>query len=441
VDVAEQGDGGDQQRVVGQRRQELRGHDGVETALHRRGAKGIDSVAVRGLEEGAGVISRSLIPKSERAPALMLAAPQATTMPRPIRASIDLVALRHNLEVTRRAAGARRVWAVVKANAYGHGLERALRGFAEADGLALLDLDEAARARAAGWTRPILQLEGFFTAADLAAVDELRLTTVVHHVDQIELLAAFRPQRPIDVYLKIDTGMHRLGLAPAQLPAALERLRGITKVRVAALMTHFANADRSDADAGPMALSEQLRAFDAACAGWSGPRCAANSAALFLHPQVGGEAVRPGIALYGATPMAGRPAASFGLMPAMTLSASLLSVRQLAAGEAIGYGSRWRAARTSRIGIVSCGYADGYPRVAADGTPVWAGGRRVPLVGRVSMDMLTIDLTEAPQVDVGAEVELWGERIPVDEVAEAAGTVGYELLCALASRVPVAERG
>jgi len=370
----------------------------------------------------------------------MLPELRATTMPRPIRATIDLDALSHNLGAARRAAGARSVWAVVKANAYGHGLERALRGLAAADGLALLDLDEAARARAAGWTRPILQLEGFFSAADLSTVDELRLTTVVHHADQIGLLASCRPRQPIDAYLKIDTGMHRLGFAPAQLPPALDRLRGMATVRVVALMTHFANADRADAEADPAAVTEQLRIFDAACADWNGPRCAANSAALFLHPQVGGDAVRPGIALYGATPMTGRKAASFGLRPAMTLSAQVLSIRQLGVGDTLGYGSRWRAPRLSRIGIVACGYADGYPRVAVDGTPVWAGGRRVPLVGRVSMDMLTVDLTDAPQVDVGTEVELWGERIPVDEVAEAAGTVGYELLCALAPRVPVVVR-
>jgi alanine racemase len=362
-------------------------------------------------------------------------------MPRPILATIDQAALRHNLEAARRAAGARSVWAVVKANAYGHGVERALRGFAAADGLALLDLDEAARARSAGWTKPILLLEGFFDVADLTVVEELRLTTVVHHADQIDMLAAFRPQRPIDVYLKADSGMHRLGLALAQLPAAAERLRTIAGVRLASLMTHFANADRDDAAAGPAALTEQLRSFDAATAFWRGPRCLANSAALFLHPQVGGDAVRPGIALYGATPMSGRTAAWFGLKPAMTLRARVLSVQPLAVGESIGYGSRWRAARPSRIGVVACGYADGYPRVAADHTPVWIGGGTVPLVGRVSMDMLTIDLTNAPQVGVGDEAELWGEHVPVDQVAEGAGTVGYELLCALARRVPMVESG
>jgi alanine racemase len=362
-------------------------------------------------------------------------------MPRPIRATVDLDALRHNLAVARRHAGARRLWAVVKANAYGHGLGRALRGFAAADGLALLDLDEAARAREAGWARPILLLEGFFAAADLEEVEGLRLTTVVHHDDQVSMLERHRPRAPVDVYVKIDTGMHRLGFAPGRAAAVVERLRRMSGVRVAALMTHFANADRDDAGDGPAAVDDQMRAFDSACAGWQGGRSLANSAALFLHPGIGGDSVRPGIALYGASPMAGRAAAAFGLRPAMTLAAQVLSVQRIGAGESIGYGSRWRAARESRIGIVACGYADGYPRVAPDGTPVWAGGQRLPLVGRVSMDMITVDLTDAPQVDAGAEVELWGQHIAVDEVAGAAGTVGYELLCALAGRVPVGERG
>jgi len=361
-------------------------------------------------------------------------------MPRPILATIDVAALRHNLAVARRHAGARMVWAVVKANAYGHGLERALRGFADADGLALLDLEEAARARRGGWRKPVLLLEGFFTPDDLPVIDELRLTPVIHHRAQIGMLAAFRPRAPIDVYVKVDTGMNRLGFAPAETAAALDRLAELPGVRVAALMSHFANADRDDADAGPAAVSDQLRIFETACRNWTGPRCLANSAALLLHPQVGGEAVRPGIALYGATPMAGRPAASFALQPAMSLMARVLSVRTLAAGESVGYGSRWQAGRPTRIGVLACGYADGYPRVAPDGTPVWIGGQRVPLVGRVSMDMITVDLTDVPRVDVGAEAELWGTHVPVDEVAEACGTVGYELLCALARRVPVAER-
>jgi alanine racemase len=362
-------------------------------------------------------------------------------MPRPILATIDLAALRHNLAVARRHAGARKVWAVVKADAYGHGLERALRGFAEADGLALLDLDEAARARAAGWTRPILLLEGSFGAADLDTVEELRLTAVVHHEAQVGMLEKFRPRAPVDVYVKVNSGMNRLGLAPARTAAVMQRLAKLPGVRVAALMTHFANADRDDAQTGPAAVAAQLHLFDEACRGWTGARCVANSAALLLHPQVRGDAVRPGIALYGASPMSGRAADTFGLRPAMTLATRVLSVQRLAAGEPAGYGSRWTAARPSRIGVLACGYADGYPRSAPDGTPVWAGGRRVPLAGRVSMDMITVDLTDAPQVEVGDEAELWGAQIPVDEVAERSGTIGYELLCALAPRVPVAEAG
>jgi alanine racemase len=401
----------------------------------------MEGAALDGLPMGAGLISRTSASPCDEAQHFMLRALPRAPMPRPILATVDLDALRHNLAAARRHAGGRGIWAVVKANAYGHGLQRALRGFADADGLALLDLDEAARARDGGWRKPILLLEGFFASDDLPAVDELRLTTVVHHPAQVQMLAAFAPASPIDVYVKVNSGMNRLGLAPGEVPRVVGQLAALPGVRIAAMMMHFANADRDDADAGPVAVTEQLRVFEEACRGWTGPRCVANSAALFLHPQAGGDSVRPGIARYGATPMAGRAATSLGLRPAMSLTARVLSVQRLAAGASLGYGSRWTAARPSRIGVLACGYADGYPRVAPDGTPVWVGGRRVPLVGRVSMDMITVDLTDAPGVDAGAEAELWGTHIPVDEVAERSGTVGYELLCALAARVPVREIG
>lgn len=360
-------------------------------------------------------------------------------MPRPILATIDLAAMRHNLAQARTRAGRRKVWAVVKANAYGHGIERAVRAFAGADGLGLLDLAEAQRARDAGWRRPILLLEGFFESADLALVDALRLTAVVHGFEQIEMLERHRPPQPIDVYLKLNTGMNRLGFGAADTPRALARLEALPHVRVVSLMTHFANAERDDARFGRAAPAQQLRAFDALAESWRGERCLANSAALFLQPSIGGDAVRPGIALYGATPDATVSAASLGLRAAMMLRSRLIGIQQLQAGDAVGYGSHFVAPRPMRIGVVACGYADGYPRHAPNGTPVAVDGVRVGTVGRVSMDMLCVDLTDAPAARVGSEVELWGARVPVDEVAIAAGTVGYQLLCALAQRVPVVE--
>jgi alanine racemase len=360
-------------------------------------------------------------------------------MPRPILATIDIDAMRHNLARARQLAGHRKVWAVVKANAYGHGLERAVRGFAEADGLALLDLDEARRARAAGWQKPILLLEGFFEPADLEIIDALQLTTVVHQVEQIDMLAAGRPNAPIDVYLKLQTGMNRLGF-DAESSAALEalrRLQSLPQVKLVALAMHFANADRL-AD-GPAQPEEQWRRFDAIARHWRGPICVANSAALFLRPEIGGDAVRPGIVLYGGTPQVGVAAAHFDLRAAMGLQSRVISVQQIRRGASVGYGSRWTAAHDTWLGVVACGYADGYPRAAPDGTPVLVDGARVPLVGRVSMDMLTVDLSELPQAGVGAAVELWGEHLPIDEVAERAGTIGYELMCGLAPRVPVTE--
>ncbi len=347
--------------------------------------------------------------------------------------------MRHNLAQARARAGGRRIWAVVKANAYGHGIERAVRAFADADGLGLLDLAEAQRARAAGWRKPILLLEGFFEPADLALVDALRLTPVVHDLAQIEMLEHHRPSRPLDVYLKLNTGMNRLGFGAGQAAGAFARLRALPHVRIASAMTHFANAERDDVRFGRASLAEQLRAFAALTADWRGERCLANSAALFLQPSIGGDSVRPGIALYGATPDATVSAATLGLRAAMTLRARLIGIQQLAAGDAVGYGSQFVAPRPMRIGVVACGYADGYPRHSPNATPAAVDGVRVRTVGRVSMDMLCVDLTEVPAARVGSWVELWGAQIPIDEVAGAAGTVGYQLMCALAPRVPVAE--
>ena len=356
---------------------------------------------------------------------------------RPLQALVDLSAMAHNLEQARRRAGGRSIWAVVKANAYGHGIENATRGFAAADGLALLETDEAQRARAAGWTKPILLIEGVFDGRDLALVQELDLTVVVHAEEQIAMLERVTAARPIQVYVKLDTGMNRLGFTARRFNAARERLARNPRVRVAALMTHLANADRLPGAEAPDAptVSGQHAALLALAPEWRGAWSVSNSAALFLHPSRGAELVRPGIALYGASPVAGMAAASLGLRAAMRLQARLLAVRELAQGECVGYGSLWRAPRASRIGVVACGYADGYPRTAPEGMPVWAGNTRVPLVGRVSMDMLTIDLTGVPGVEAGSAVELWGSHIPVDELAERVGSVGYELLSGLPARV------
>ena len=388
-------------------------------------------------------------------------------MPRPIAAIIHRRALRHNLHVVAQRAGARKVWAVIKANAYGHGLERVLPAFAAADALALLDLAEAERARAAGWRKPIVLLEGFFEARDLVDVERLQLTAVVHSGEQIDWLSAWcrdgshDPRRAargaasevgdessaasggaaasaaLSVIVKFNTGMQRLGFGARDADAALARLLALPRVRLEAAMMHFANSDATNESSAAVSVQEQLEQFAALTRHWAGARSLANSAALFTQPAVRGESVRPGIALYGGTPIVGTSATAFDLQAAMTLQAQILSIQSVAAHSAVGYGSRWRAPRASRIAVVACGYADGYPRLAPDGTPVAIAGQRAQLVGRVSMDMITVDITDLPQAEVGTAVELWGTNIPIDEVAERAGTVGYELMCALAARVPV----
>jgi alanine racemase len=347
--------------------------------------------------------------------------------------------MRHNLRMARLAARGRFVWAVVKANAYGHGLSRALRAFEEADGLALLDLEEARRARVSGWRKPILLLEGFFEPADLAACVEFDLTTVVHSAEQIGMLERARPARPVRVHLKLNTGMNRLGFTAATAESAYRRLLAADAVGELTLMTHFANADRPRGAPGPVQASEQRAEFERITSGWPERRSLANSAALFLLPDVGGDSVRPGISLYGGATDESHPAASLGLRAAMRLASRIIGVQDVESGQAVGYGSRFIAVRRTRVGVVACGYADGYPRHAPDGTPVLVDGVRVPLAGRVSMDMITVDLTDLPQAGIDSAVELWGGGLPIDEVANAAGTVGYELMCALAPRVPVVE--
>lgn len=357
-------------------------------------------------------------------------------MPRPLVATVDIAALQANLAVAKKCAPNSRMLAVVKANAYGHGLGRAIRGFAAADGLGLIELDGAVQLREMGWQKPIVLLEGFFEPADLSTVIDYRLDAVVHCIEQVEMLECAGITSAIDVHLKMNSGMNRLGFKPEAFRAAHRRLRSLGFIRNITLMTHFANAD--DATHRALALSEQVRRFTSATEGLAGLRSLSNSAADLLHPEVSADWVRPGIMLYGGSP-SHQSAAGFGLLPAMTLTSEIIGVQDVAAGDAVGYGSLFVAEKPMRIGVVACGYADGYPRHATTGTPIIVDGVRTRIVGRVSMDMTMVDLTPVPNARVGSSVILWGAELPIDEVAHAAGTIGYELMCALASRVPVKE--
>ncbi|MBC7512942.1 MAG: alanine racemase [Herminiimonas sp.] len=362
-------------------------------------------------------------------------------MPRPLSATIHLAALQHNLTVARDHANGAKLWAVVKANGYGHGLLRAMHGFAAADGLALIEFDNALKLREAGWQQPILMLEGCFDADDVATAARHYLTCTVHCAAQIAMLEAFAASRAgggarIDVHLKLNSGMNRLGFDTPAFRQAHARLRRLPLVGNISLMTHFANADAPETPALP--LARQVACFEAACDGLAGERTLANSATDLMHSALCADWVRPGIMLYGASPGT-NAAAHYGLQPAMTLSSALIGTQVLHAGDAVGYGSRFVASGPMRIGIVACGYADGYPRHAPDGTPVIVAGLRTRLVGRVAMDMLVVDLTPVPTAQVGAPVILWGRGLPVDDVAQAAGTIGYELLCAVAPRVAMVD--
>ena len=360
-------------------------------------------------------------------------------MPRPIEALVHRNALAHNLACARAAAPGARLFAVVKANAYGHGIERVYDGLRSADGFALLDLAEAERVRALGWRGPILLLEGAFEPRDLEACSRLALWHTVHCAEQIDWLAAHKTERPQRVFLKLDSGMHRLGFGPAAFRAAWARLDALLQVGEITLMTHFSDAD------GARGIERQLTVFEAATRDLPGERTVANSAAILRHrrPEVAADWVRPGILCYGGSPDFPEHASSdWDLRPAMTLRSRIIAVQQLEPGDSVGYGSTFTAQQAMRIGIVACVYADGYPRHCASGTPVLVEGVATGTVGRVSMDMLAVDLRAVPLAGPGSEVTLWGEgprgsRLPIDAVARAAGTIGYELMCALAPRVPV----
>lgn len=362
-------------------------------------------------------------------------------MPRPILATVHTEALRHNVARMRRAAPDAKVWAVVKANAYGHGIERAYEGLRGADGFALLDLQEAERVRALGWRGPILLLEGVFEPRDLELCSRLSLWHTVHCDEQIDWLAAHKTQVPHRVFLKMNSGMNRLGFTPERYRAAWTRLNALPQVDEISLMTHFSDAD------GPRGVAHQVQAFADATRDLPGERSLGNSAATLrmgMDPTVRADWIRPGIAVYGSAPdYPEHDAAHWELQPTMTLATRILAVQALRPGDTVGYGSSFTADAPITIGVIACGYADGYPRHCTTGTPVLVDGVRTRLIGRVSMDMIAVDLTPVPHARMGTEVTLWGRAangalLSIDEVARSAGTLGYELMCAVAPRVPFA---
>ena len=359
-------------------------------------------------------------------------------MPRPIAATVHMGSLRHNLARMRACAGDRTLWAVVKANAYGHGLLRAARAFADADGLAMIDICDAQAVRQAGWTKRILLLEGFFDETDLPILDDLEIETNIHNREMIEILKAHAPYKNLKVHIKVNSGMNRLGFLPLEEHYVFQELSAIPGVQVMGFVTHFANAEPSYLGEGPATVSKQISRLGRIAHETAGV-CLSNSAATLWHPEVVGSAVRAGIALYGVSPDPKFSSEEVGLKPAMTLSAKILAIQEIPAGEAVGYGSRFVAKRTSRIAIVACGYADGYPRSMPDGAPTFVEGHYAPIAGTVAMDMLTIDVTDIPAAKVGSVVELWGKHVPINYLAGLCHTIGYELMCAIALRVPLLE--
>jgi alanine racemase len=349
-----------------------------------------------------------------------------------IRAVIDTAALRHNLSRVRELAPRSKVLAVIKANAYGHGIVPTAVALAGADGFAVARLEEGTALRAAGLRHRVLLLEGVFGAEQLRQAADHDFEIMVHDPEQLELLEAHRADRPFRAWLKIDTGMNRLGFKPGQVPAALLRLDACASVaKPLTLVTHLACADETDC----ARTREQIELFARLVDGIPGERSIANSAGLINFAESHADWVRPGIMLYGVSPLPGRNAESLGLRPAMTLVSQVIALKQVGTGERVGYGGGWTAPQPTRLAIVAAGYGDGYPRNTASGTAVMVAGRRAELVGRVSMDMIAIDVTGLPPIAVGDPVALWGPGVPVEDVARAAGTIPYELVCGVSQRV------
>lgn len=365
----------------------------------------------------------------------LLGAGRATTV------LIDLRALQENLKTVRKCAPATKVMSIIKANGYGHGILRVANVLQDSDAFGVASIDEALELREAGITQPIVLLEGFFSGNELPTVCKHELSVVIHHETQIEQLEVAPPAHPITVWLKIDTGMHRLGIRPQQFDAAYRRLMACKNIAAIHCMTHFSCADERDNSQ----TSHQTAVFRSVTQGLQGDNSLANSAAILHWPEshtlwdTGAQWVRPGIMLYGVSPFPEDEGSRLGLQPVMTLTSRLIAVNACKQGDVIGYGGDWRCPEDMNVGVVAVGYGDGYPRSAANGTPVLINGQRMPLIGRVSMDMLCVDLRQYPDACIGDEVVLWGRGLAVEEVARNAGTIAYELLCGVTARVKIVE--
>jgi alanine racemase len=347
-------------------------------------------------------------------------------------AVIDRRALRHNLQQVRRLAPQSRLIAVVKANAYGHGLLETAHTLQDADCYGVARIGEALMLRSGGIVKPLLLLEGFFSAEDLPVLVVNNIETAVHSIEQLEALEQAELARPVQVWMKIDTGMHRLGIRPEQAEAFYQRLSACRNVaQPVNIMSHFSRADEPEVDYTP----QQITCFDRFASDKPGQQSIAASGGILLWPDAHRDWVRPGIILYGVSPLAEPYAEHFNLQPVMTLKTSLIAVREHRASEAVGYGGTWVSERDTRLGVVAIGYGDGYPRSAPSGTPVWLNGREVPIVGRVSMDMISVDLGPNATDKVGDEVVLWGKELPVERIAACTGIIAYELITKLTQRV------
>ena len=411
-----------EQCIIGKRRKKLRRHNGVKTTVHSY------NLVIAAIKTRKGLF--------------YMGSSANSLMTRPILAAIDTAAFEHNLAKIRDLAPESKIWCVIKARAYGHGLEAVLKGLGSTDGFAVLDVEDARWLREHGWQGRILLLEGLFHENELSIAYDLCTDVVIHCENQVRWLEQFeaQPHSKLNVFLKMNSGMNRLGFKPDAYRTAFHRLHAAGYHLHH--MTHFANADQLDRSP---TVDEQLECFNAGIAGLPGATSYGNSATILWHRNTLGDWVRPGVILYGVSPT-GRYAdiEHSGLHPAMSLMSEIIDIQELVPGDRVGYGGVYEASEPMRIGIVACGYADGYPRHAKEGTPVWVadptmknGGVACPIVGRVSMDMITIDLRGAPNANLGTSVELWGSHIAVDEVAHHSGTIGYELICAVAPRVPV----